>query len=58
MKTIGLHHLAFQSEAIDRAYLNLIRAGYDVSEPKKGASGGYYFFVKDPDRIMVEIYAS
>jgi glyoxylase I family protein len=56
LKTLGVKHFAFKTKDIERAYKYLKDMGVEfATEIKKGGSGLRYFFIKDPNEILVEI---
>ncbi len=52
----GVKHIAFEFRDVDAIY-NKLKNKYECTEAKNGISGRY-FFVKDPNNILVEIYKS
>jgi catechol 2,3-dioxygenase-like lactoylglutathione lyase family enzyme len=55
LNVLGLKHLAFAVESVDKKYADLRTQHYEVTKPIKGKAG-QYFFVKDPDGFDVELY--
>jgi len=55
LNILGLKHICFEVENVDRKYEELKAKGYEVTEPKEGKSIKKYFFVKDPDGFIMEI---
>lgn len=56
LRIIGTKHLAFATEDAHAAHTTLKEAGVQVeSEVLVGSTGYDYFFLKDPDGILVEI---
>jgi len=55
LKIRGLRHIAFSVANLDQAYAEL-KSKMKMSELRVGASGGRYFFISDPDGIMIELY--
>lgn len=58
LNILGLKHLCFEVENVDKKYKELKSKGYDVTEPKEGKSIKKYLFVKDPNGFLVEICES
>lgn len=57
LKSMGTKHIALGVEDIDSALEYVKEAGIPLAtEVRKAASGDRYFFVKDPDGILVEIF--
>jgi len=57
LKTLGVKHFAFRTENIDEIhdYLKNIKNMEFATNIRKGGSGLRYFFIKDPDGILIEI---
>lgn len=57
LKTLGVKHFAFRTENIDEIYnyLKNSKNAEFATNIRKGGSGLRYFFIKDPDGILVEI---
>lgn len=54
---LGIKHIAFQVRDFEKEYVRLKKIkNVQISEPKIGASGGKYCFLKDPNGISIEIY--
>ncbi len=56
LNVLGIKHLAFSVDNIDRKREELKLQGITTTEPKLGASGARYCFLKDPDGIPLELY--
>ena len=56
LNILGIKHIAFETEDIDKKYEELKTKNIEISEPKLGASGARYCFLKDPDGIPIELY--
>ena len=54
-KIIGLRHIAFSVNNLDKIYKNL-KPRIEITKPILGASGQMYCFCKDPDGILIELY--
>jgi len=56
LKTIGVKHLAFAVKDIEAQFRKLKKAKVKfATEMRIFASGARYFFIKDPDGILVEV---
>lgn len=56
LRIIGTKHLAFATEDAHAAHAAMTEAGVELaSEVLEGSTGYDYFFLKDPDGILVEI---
>lgn len=56
LKTIGVKHFAFKVNDIEKTYYSLKDKKVDfATDICLGGSGLRYFFIKDPDGILVEI---
>jgi len=56
LKTIGVKHFAFKVDNIEKIYYSLKEKKVDfATDIRLGGSGLRYFFIKDPDGILVEI---
>lgn len=56
LKTLGTKHFAFAVEDIERTYKNLKKNKVDlVTDIRTFEDSARYFFIKDPDGILVEI---
>lgn len=57
LKTLGVKHFAFKTENIEEIYICFKNSKTVelATELRKGGSGLRYFFVKDPDGILIEI---
>ncbi len=58
LNVLGIKHIAFEVDNIEREYKRLKSKKIEISEPKLGASGGRYCFLKDPDGLPIELYES
>ena len=56
LSILGIKHIAFEVDNIEEKYKELKSKGFKISEPKLGASGGRYCFLKDPDGLPIELY--
>lgn len=56
LNVLGIKHIAFEVENIEEKYKELKSKGIRISEPKIGASGKRYCFLKDPDGFPLELY--
>lgn len=54
LNILGLKHICFEIEDVDRRYNELKDKGYEVTRPKEGKSVKKYFFIKDPDGLIME----
>jgi len=54
LNILGLKHICFEVEDVDKKYNELKNKDYEVTKPRKGKSVRKYFFVKDPDGLMME----
>lgn len=54
LEILGLKHLAFGTKNIEQDFKRF--KSRSRSELRKGASGGRYFFLEDPDGLPIEIY--
>lgn len=54
---VGVKHFALQVESIDEAKVKLQSSGLEImnEDINEDRSGANYFFVKDPDGILLEI---
>jgi glyoxylase I family protein len=56
LKTLGVKHFSFEVADIKRAHLRLKRAKVKLAtDIRTFENGKRYFFIKDPDDILVEI---
>lgn len=57
LPVIGVKHFAFGVEHIENTYNDLLSSGIITDEVKivNGRLGKKYFFIKDPDGILIEI---
>jgi len=57
LPVVGIKHFGMQVASIDQAKENLQARGLDILHEDTNAdrSGANYFFVKDPDGILVEV---
>ncbi|MFH1657242.1 MAG: VOC family protein [bacterium] len=55
LNILGLKHICFEVENVEEEYQELRSKGYEVTKPKTGKSIKKYFFVKDPDGLMMEL---
>ncbi|MCM8774065.1 MAG: VOC family protein [Candidatus Omnitrophica bacterium] len=59
IKTLGTKHFAFQVDDIDLVFAELKKKGIDlVTDIEKLENGLRYFFIKDPEGIILEIIES
>ena len=56
LNIIGIKHIAFAVDDINKIYQELKLKNIEISEPKIGASGGKYCFLKDLDNFLMELY--
>lgn len=56
LNILGIKHIAFEVDNIEEKYKELKAKNIEISEPKLGASGARYSFLKDPDGIPLELY--
>ncbi|MEK7508012.1 MAG: VOC family protein [Patescibacteria group bacterium] len=56
LNVVGIRHIAFEVVNLNSKIEEFQNAGIEVSKPDKGASGGIYAFLKDPDGIPIELY--
>ena len=56
LKIIGIRHIAFEVEELDKDVAPLRLKGLAVTEPKLGPSGHRYAFTQDPNGIRIELY--
>ena len=56
LNILGIKHMAFEVDDVEEKSKQLASKNIDVSEPKMGASGSRYCFLKDPDGIPIELY--
>jgi catechol 2,3-dioxygenase-like lactoylglutathione lyase family enzyme len=55
LSTIGMKHIAFECKGIDTVFRQFQSAGIVMETPIKAfADGRKYFFIKDPDGILIE----
>jgi glyoxylase I family protein len=52
----GIKHIAFTVDDVEALHTEFTNKGIDCGDIKTGASGGKYFFFKDPDENDIEIY--
>lgn len=52
----GIKHIAFTVEDVESLHKTFMDRGIKCGDIKTGASGGVYFFFKDPDGNDIEIY--
>jgi glyoxylase I family protein len=52
----GIKHIAFTVDDVEALHTEFINKGIVCGDIKTGASGGKYFFFKDPDGNDIEIY--
>lgn len=58
LRTLGTKHLALEVEDIEAAKEHLRAQGINLAtEVNKASSGAGYFFISDPDGILVEVYS-
>lgn len=56
LKTLGVKHFAFKIKNIKGAYRYFKDMGVEfANEMRMGGSGLRYFFIKDPDGILIEV---
>jgi len=55
LETIGIKHIAFLVEDIDKIYRELKNKGLDIDEPKIGTTVKKFCFLRDPDKISIEL---
>jgi catechol 2,3-dioxygenase-like lactoylglutathione lyase family enzyme len=55
-KIIGIRHVAFEVENLDKIFSDFKLRGLEMTEPKLGASGRMYSFISDPNGVPLEIY--
>ncbi len=56
LKILGIRHIAFEVQELDKAITELQDKGVTFSYPKLGASGHRYAFTQDPNGIRIELY--
>ncbi len=56
LNILGMKHIAFSVGDIIKEYKRIMEKNIKISEPKLGASGARYCFLKDPDGIPIELY--
>lgn len=56
LKILGIRHIAFEVENVDKASAELRAKGLIISEPQLGGSGHRYAFTQDPNGIQIELY--
>ena len=56
LKVLGIKHIALEIQDIEKISKELRDLGIQTTDPKQGASGGKYVFLKDPDGIPIELY--
>lgn len=52
----GIKHIAFTDDSVETVYPTFLEKGIACGPLRKGASGGTYFFLSDPDGNQIEIY--
>ena len=56
LKTLGVKHFAFEVDTIEAAYNKLKESGVDFATDIRSLDTGLkYFFIKDPDGILIEV---
>lgn len=56
LKTLGVKHFAFKIKNIEEVYRYFKDTGIEfATEMRMGGSGLRYFFMKDPDNILIEV---
>ncbi len=56
LKTLGVKHFAFEVDNIEAAYNKLKESGVEFAANIRSLDNGLkYFFIKDPDGILIEI---
>jgi len=56
LNILGIKHIAFEVNDIEKTYNEIKSRGIEISEPKQGASGKRYCFLKDPNGFPLELY--
>ena len=56
LNVLGIKHIALSVGDINKEYKRIRAKNIKISEPKLGASGASYCFLKDPDGIPIELY--
>lgn len=56
LNIIGIKHMAFEVDDVEKVHKELKSKNIEITEPKLGASGAKYSFLKDPDGIPIELY--
>lgn len=52
----GIKHIAFTDDDPEAVRSSFLNKGFECRPLSKGASGGVYFFLTDPDGNEIEIY--
>jgi catechol 2,3-dioxygenase-like lactoylglutathione lyase family enzyme len=52
----GIKHIAFTDDNVELVHKTFTEKGITCTPVQKGASGGIYFFLSDPDENQIEIY--
>lgn len=55
LETIGIKHLAFLIEDVEKEYQKLKAKDVDIDEPKIGTTVKKFCFLRDPDNLSVEL---
>ena len=58
LRTIGLKHFAIQVEDLNKKYEELKEKGIDIDTPKKGTTCKAFCFLRDFDKITIELFES
>ncbi|MFH1455522.1 MAG: VOC family protein [archaeon] len=58
LKVIGLKHIGIQVDNVKEKYEELKNKEINIDEPKKGTTCAWFCFLRDPDRIPIELYES
>lgn len=56
LNILGMKHFSIEVDGIDQKYRELKSKNIEITEPKLGASGARYCFLKDPDGLPIELY--
>lgn len=56
LRTLGVKHFSLEVDRIRPVYNRFVKAGVAMATPlREFDSGARYFFIKDPDGILIEI---
>lgn len=55
-KQIGIKHIGIEVDDVREKYIELKSRGIDIDEPKEGMSCSWYCFLRDPDKLSIELY--